>query len=87
MVVDQHHFAGAKIRVQPAAGVREDQQFDPQGVHHAHTERNVLRPVTLVSVQAAFHGHDRRAGQPTSQQLSAMAGCGGWRKVRNRLVV
>ena len=57
-----------------------------QRLHHAHRERDLLERLALVEVEAAFHRHDRFAGELAADQLPLVDRCGAVREVRDLLV-
>ena len=56
-VGDDHQVADAERGVDAARGVRHEEVFDTQLLHHAHGEGHLLHRVTLIVVEAALHGH------------------------------
>src|SRR5690606_9661025 len=69
----QHQLAGTEVRVEPAAGVGDDQAARAQLVHQLDGEHHVGGRVALVEVQAPLHRHHAAAGQAAQHQAPGVA--------------
>ena len=79
VVVDDHQVANLEIRVHSARSVAYEEGLDAQLVHYTFWEGNLLHAVSLVEMEAAFHGHDILATQLAENQLAGMTFyCGNW---------
>ena len=87
VVVDDHDVAAGEVRIQPAGGVRNDQELDAEGIHHANGKRRPLGRVAFVTMEAALHGDDRHAAELAAEQSAAMADGRRFQKVRDVAVV
>ena len=85
VVVDDHHVAGAVVRVHAADGLRDDEQLRAEPLHHAHRQRDLLERVAFVLMEAAFHRHDGHAFEPAADEPAAVAGGRRLREVRESL--
>jgi hypothetical protein len=87
MVVDDHDVALGIVGIHRAAGVRDDQQSGPQGLHHANRKGNLPVSVALVGMKTPFHGHQGNALKSAADELSGVADGGRPGEMRNGLVV
>ena len=73
VVLDDHQIALGVLRVQPAAGVGDDQQLAAQLLHHPDRERHLGGRVAFVEVEPAFH-RDHRAARPARRRRAGPCG-------------
>jgi deoxyribose-phosphate aldolase len=87
VVVEHHDVAFAQVGIQPAAGVRHDQQLDAQGLHHAHGQRDLLQRIALVQMKPPVHRDDRRATHVAAHEPAVVREGRRTREVRDVRVV
>ena len=73
MVLDDDQVALLEMRIEPAAGVGDDQQPAAQFLHHPDREGDLGRRVSLVEMKSPFHRNDRVAGQGSTDELTPVA--------------
>jgi len=87
VIVDDDDVAQAVQRVQPAAGIGDQEQFRAQGAHHPNRERKLPLRIAFIGVKASLHGHDRHAFEHSTDELARVAHRCRPGKVRNGRVI
>ena len=86
VIGDQNQLALLEIEPDTAGSVGDDQGGDAQAPQDANGKRNFFRAKPLVSMDAALHHGDRRAGYSANEQASAVALHRRSRKMWNVLI-
>lgn len=83
MVVDEHDITGAVGGIHTAAGVGDDQDLGTERLYYADGERNLIERISLVHVEATFHGDDGDIAEAATNESAAVADRGRLWKVRD----
>ena len=87
MVVDDHHVATPVEGIHAADGAGDHEQFGPHRLEDANGEGDRLEWISLVHMEATFHGQDRQAFEFTADEAAAVTGGSGAREVGNVVVI
>jgi hypothetical protein len=72
VVLNCHHVSRRELRIQTAAGVRDNQQLNSKGVHDVDGQFQSVEPVAFVVVPAAFHDHHWLVAQSPADQTPSV---------------
>ena len=86
MVADNHQISDFEVGVHPPGGVRNQQIFHAQRLHHPHGESHLLHVVALIVMEPALHGQHVHAAQLAHDELAAVPFHGRYGEVRDAFI-
>jgi len=86
MVGDDHQVTNLKAWVHATCGIADEERLDSQFIHHTYREGHFFHRITLIEMEAAFHGQDIYATQFAEDQSAAMSLYGRDGEVGNLLI-
>ena len=83
VIFNDHDVGELELVVHAARGIGQQQNLDPQCLHHADREGHLLHGVTFIEMEASLHRHDVEPLQAPADQLPGVRFDSRFGKVRD----